>query len=91
MTASIRSMRIERDAATGDIERALDMAVRYGGTDGAHHKAWVIDQMVRALTRCPVTAAGAFGESDEYRALVASARAGEDGPETYDWDTGIAL
>ena len=29
---------------------ALDTAQQYGQIDGAHHKAWVIDQMVRALT-----------------------------------------
>ncbi len=49
-----------------------------GGHDGEHHKAWVIDQMVRVLA------------GDHYDALVAAARAGDDGPETYDWDTGVA-
>jgi hypothetical protein len=60
------------------IEDALTIARRYGGIDGDHHKAWVIDQMVRYLT------------ADDYPAFVAEAKAGEDGPETYDWDTGIA-
>jgi len=32
------------------IADALEMAMRYGGIDGSHHKSWVIDQMVRALT-----------------------------------------
>lgn len=83
-------------------DKALDYAVQYGGIDGNHHKAWVIDQMVRALTGCPEiqeTATDANGreytytsqgESDEYKKLVADARAGSDGPETYDWDVGIA-
>lgn len=31
------------------IAAALSMAFEYGQIDGAHHKAWVIDQMVRAL------------------------------------------
>lgn len=31
-----------------------------------------------------------FGESEEYKALVAEACAGEDGPDTYSWDVGIA-
>jgi hypothetical protein len=31
------------------IKKALEMASRYGQIDGAHHKTWVIDQMVRAL------------------------------------------
>jgi hypothetical protein len=34
----------------GQIEEALSIAFEYGGIDGAHHKTWVIDQMVRVLT-----------------------------------------
>jgi hypothetical protein len=30
-------------------ENALNVAFRYAQIDGAHHKAWVIDQMVREL------------------------------------------
>ncbi len=60
------------------IKQALDVAMRSGGVDGAHHKAWVIDQMVRALTW------------DGYEAWVNEHNAGEDGPETYAWDEGIA-
>ena len=62
------------------IARALELAVRYGGIDGAHHKAWVIDQMVRALV----------GNESKYETLVADACSGEDGPNTYSWDEGIA-
>ena len=36
------------------ITKAVEFAVRFGQIDGAHHKAWVIDQMVRALCGCPV-------------------------------------
>jgi hypothetical protein len=84
------------------IAKALAIAVAYGGIDGAHHKDWTIDQMVRALTGCPVVEGTATdhkgqpyqyrdqGESDEYRQLVAAACAGEDGPDTYSWETGIA-
>lgn len=60
------------------IDKAIKLAVRYGGIDGDRHKAWVIDQMVRVLA------------DDRYEEIVRQARAGEDGPETYDWDTGIA-
>jgi hypothetical protein len=60
------------------IEAALEVAFRYGGIDGDHHKTWVIDQMVRALT------------GDDYAHWVAAAKSGEDGPETYGWDEGIA-
>lgn len=58
------------------IEKALDMA-EYGGFDGGHHKMWVIDQMVRALV-------------DDYDEWVRKFEEGEDGPETYSWDEGIA-
>jgi hypothetical protein len=60
------------------IVKALDIAVHYGGIDGDHHKAWVIDQIVRVLT------------GEKYEALVTRAKAGEDGPETYAWDCGVA-
>ena len=71
------------------IAKALAIAVQYGGFGEAHHQAWAIDQMVRALTGCPA-ANWQQGESDEYKKLVARACAGDDGPSTYDWDTGIA-
>lgn len=59
------------------IAKALDLAIRYGGIDGDHHKAWVIDQMVRALT------------GDDYELVIKNACAGDVGPETYEWNTGI--
>lgn len=31
------------------ITEAINVAYSYGQVDGSHHKAWVIDQMVRAL------------------------------------------
>ena len=34
------------------IAGALD-AAQDGGIDGAHHKMWVIDQIIRRLTGCP--------------------------------------
>jgi hypothetical protein len=60
------------------IEKAIELAVEYGGIDGDHHKAWVIDQMVRVLP------------GDQYEQVVAEAREGEDGPQTYGWNVGIA-
>jgi hypothetical protein len=59
------------------IDAALDIANRYGGIDGAHHKTWVIDQMVRALLR------------DQYEHWVTHHCAGDNGPNTYSWDEGI--
>jgi hypothetical protein len=60
------------------IAYALAVAERYGQMDGADHKAWAIDRMVRALT------------GDLYDDFVESAKRGEDGPDTYAWDVGIA-
>ena len=59
------------------IDKALELA-ELGSFDGAHHKMWVIDQMVRTLT------------GPDYDAWVESFCAGEDGPDTYEWDTGVA-
>lgn len=62
------------------IAAALDVAGRFGGIDGADHKAWVIDQMVRAL----------HGDERAYQAWVRDVKAGEEGPDTYEWNEGIA-
>lgn len=84
------------------IEKALEVANRYGGIDGGHHKMWVIDQMVRVLTGCPeieltgMNVSGdiykytALGKSDEYLEWIEGYRGGEDGPEAYLWDIGVA-
>lgn len=60
------------------IKKALEIATQYGGIDGAHHKQWVIDQMVRALT------------AHKYDAWVEEYCKDEDGNVDYDWDTGVA-
>ena len=60
------------------IRIALTVAMEYGSIDGAHHKAWVIDQMVRALV-------GAY-----YSQWLIEHNRGEDGPDSYSWDEGIA-
>ena len=60
------------------INEAISIGIRYGQTDEAHHKTWVIDQMIRALA------------GNSYDELIAESCHGEDGPRTYEWDTGIA-
>ena len=60
------------------IQAAIDLAVKYGGIDGAHHKDWVIDQMVRVLA------------GEKYEEIVREACDGEDGANTYSWEIGIA-
>lgn len=69
---------MSKPTAEERIDKAVTVAVGYGGIDGSHHKAWVIDQMVRALT------------GDNYCALVRAACKGADGPDTYSWDEGVA-
>jgi hypothetical protein len=66
-------------AIPNGVKEALNIAASYGQIDGAHHKAWTIDQMVRALC---VTQR----RYDEFVKIVKS----EDGKEMYDWDEGIA-
>lgn len=89
-------------SAQDRIENALVFARRYGEIDGGHHKAWVIDQMVMALTGCPLEKVSAVdtrnqqyeydsqGKSEEYLAFVAAHNSGEYGPNTYEWDEGVA-
>lgn len=95
-------MRIEPAKMRKAITKALQIAFQDSQIDGAHHKTWVIDQMVRALTGCPLVEKSAidcrnqpytykgFGESELYKAFISKHNQGEDGPDTYDWDPGIA-
>lgn len=54
---------------------ALAIIEQYGQIDGAHHKAWVIDQVVRALQ----------GDDKHYAKFIRTYE--RDG---YTWDEGIA-
>lgn len=58
------------------IEAAADIAMQFGSIDGAHHKQWVIDQMLRTM----------LGE-EGYAAWVTKANAD---PEYDRWNEGIA-
>ena len=60
--------------------KARAIAMRFGSTDGDHHKQWVIDQMVRTLC----------GDDAAYRSFVQIHNMGTDGPNTYEWEEGIA-
>lgn len=59
------------------IKKAMDLIERYGGIEGEHHKTWVIDQVARCLV-------------DDYAGWVQAMKDGEDGPDSYSWDEGIA-
>lgn len=60
------------------IYSALHVALECSQVDGEHHKAWVIDQMVQCLT------------GDKYEEWIKEFKYGEDGPDTYSWDVGVA-
>jgi hypothetical protein len=75
------AMEDEREEPSEEqVVNALDIILQYGGIEGDHHRAWVIDQVVRAL----------LGTEDEYQKWVKNYCDGEDGPDTYGWDEGIA-
>lgn len=76
---------------------------KFGQYDGGHHKQWVMDQIVRILkgTRVVINEASWSDGKKEYRVHLAEPSAeylqwvvdmkdGEDGPNTYDYDEGIA-
>jgi hypothetical protein len=74
------------------IERALEFASRYASTDGDHHKLWVIDQMARALTGCPletVTATNWKGDEYSYEAQGENEAYSRVASE-WGWEEGIA-
>lgn len=59
------------------ISAALVVVESYGSVDEAHHKQWIIDQMVRALLT-----------SDQYDDWVQQYNGNEEATDT--WDVGIA-
>ena len=75
---SALTIKAERDHLRIAIDLAVNLGLDYGTGDGAHHKMWVIDQMIRILA------------GDRYEQTIKEACAGEDGPDSYEWDCGIA-
>lgn len=82
---------------------ALLWIFMYEGIDGAHHKQWLLDQVVRILKGTKVIvkrASWSNGHTElrfslaepttEYYNWVADCKDGEDGPDTYSYDEGIA-
>lgn len=59
------------------INIALEVACQFGPTEGGHHKMWVIDQMVRALT------------GDNYEQWVKSGSIYYGGQHFEEWETGV--
>ena len=62
------------------IENALNIAWKYAQIDGAHHKMWVIDQMVRTLC----------GNEEAYKDWVKTYETPLCNEDYYKWDIGIA-
>lgn len=61
------------------IRDALEIAQKYGQIDGSHHKTWTIDKMVKILC----------GSKQNYNKFIEKFEEGDDGPKTYEWDSGI--
>ena len=59
---------------------AINMILRYGGTDGEHHKQWVIDQVLRILV----------GDKKKYDEVIKRACEVEDKKNKHEWDVGIS-
>lgn len=73
----IKRLRKENEEKDKQIKRALDLIFEYGQIDGGHHKAWVIDQIVRILIK------------DKYDEWVKNYIYDEETGDTYTWDKGI--
>ena len=55
-----------------------ELITSWAGVDDSRHKQWLLDEIVKVIT------------GDNYDKWVASYNNGEDGPNTYEWDKGIA-
>lgn len=62
------------------IDEAVDLILDCAQIDGAHHKTWVLDQVLRILV------------GDQYDSYIKDYCGDdpEDEDNYYDWDTGIA-
>lgn len=92
----------EFEALPASVRAAITVLMDLGSTDGDHHKQYAMDQTIRILTGCPAVQKTAtdyrgrqyiytgLGESELYKRVVAAFENGEDGPQTYSWDEGIA-
>ncbi len=88
--------------AKARIAKALKLIAKYVSISEVYHKQWLLDQLVRTLTGCPTVETSELdargkpytykrlGMNDAYLQWIKNYRSGADGPETYDWDTGIA-
>ena len=75
---TIEKLQKENEEKYKQIKKALDLIFEYGQIDEGHHKAWVIDQIVRILIK------------DKYDEWVKNYIYDEETGDTYTWDKGIA-
>ncbi len=73
---SVAEMREESLVVAGKADHALELAYRFGRFDGEGNKAWLVDQMVRALMGC------------RYEAWVKSVQLDGGDFLVYTWDEG---
>lgn len=75
------------------IKKALEIATDFGQVDESRHKAWVIDQIVRALTGCSEDKIDELNRnltaSPEYLEWIEDYSQDDEGV-SYRWDTGLA-
>lgn len=72
------------------IENALAFLSIWGQVEGDHHKAWVIDQVVRALCGCEWNFNDSFFQNEEYKDWVSGYCYDDSHVMEYEWDIGIA-
>ena len=69
-----KGVNIDLRLKDASIKEASNLILRYGGTDGAHHKDWIIDQTLRIL------------QLDNYEKSIRDT----DPDGEYEWEVGIA-
>ena len=72
------------------IDNALGFLSIWGQVEGDHHKAWVIDQVVRALCGCEWNFSDSFFQNEEYKDWVSGYCYDDNHVMEYEWDIGIA-
>lgn len=72
---------LETGRATQNAARALDVIIENKEIDGAHHKEWLLDQVVRELTG---------KHYDQFVQDYETPYSDEHSTYTPEWDTGIA-
>lgn len=59
-------------------EENFSLIFKYGRVDGEHHKQWLLNKIDKTIAE------------EKYNEWVSDYNSGEDGPNTYEWDEGIA-